>query len=425
MNTVSKSAKSSRRYWLVAALVVALVLRLGAAIGWEQHVCAKKFAFPDSYSYWYLAGQIARGQPYQFGGRDARVFRAPLYPLVLAVFFRARGGNEPPVLWPRLGGAVLGLFAVGGVSWLAIRLFSPRAGVIGAWLAACYPGAIGMSIFILSEAVFVPLMIAQLAFWVAAWQSRTSTATVLWSLSAGLCGGLATLARPSWLLFVPFALVVALVWSRHRRRQLATGALVLAATAATMSPWWVRNYYAVGTWVPTTLQLGASLYDGFNPRATGGSDMWFSKSFHDALVAEDEAAGSGPPRENFEVRLNRRLRAAALAWVREHPAAAVRLAWHKLLRTWSPWPRAAEFQSWPARLVVVIGYLPLALLALVGAVRYVPRGWSYGLCILPAVYTAALHVVFVGSLRYRQPAMLAATVLAAGLLADLSTRKRA
>jgi hypothetical protein len=36
---------------------------------------------------------------------------------------------------------------------------------------------------------------------------------------------------------------------------------------------------------------------------------------------------------------------------------------------------------------------------------------------LPAVYLSLVHVVFVGSIRYREPAMLAMTVLAAGVLA--------
>ena len=36
---------------------------------------------------------------------------------------------------------------------------------------------------------------------------------------------------------------------------------------------------------------------------------------------------------------------------------------------------------------------------------------------LPAVYFTLLHVVFVGSIRYREPAMLAPAVLAAGVLA--------
>ena len=41
---------------------------------------------------------------------------------------------------------------------------------------------------------------------------------------------------------------------------------------------------------------------------------------------------------------------------------------------------------------------------------------------LPAVYVTLMHVVFIGSMRYREPAMMAFAVLAAGVLAG-STAK--
>ena len=62
------------------------------------------------------------------------------------------------------------------------------------------------------------------------------------------------------------------------------------------------------------------------------------------------------------------------------------------------------------------------VLGLAGIWRTARRGWPYVLCFIPAVYFTLLHVVFVGSIRYRQPAMLVLIVPAAGWLLESCRR---
>ena len=88
----------------------------------------------------------------------------------------------------------------------------------------------------------------------------------------------------------------------------------------------------------------------------------------------------------------------------------------KLVRIWNVWPNEASLSRWSIRLVVLATYVPLLALALVGVWRFTPRGWPYMLAWLPAVYITLLHIVFIGSIRYREPAMLALAVLAAGVI---------
>jgi hypothetical protein len=57
-------------------------------------------------------------------------------------------------------------------------------------------------------------------------------------------------------------------------------------------------------------------------------------------------------------------------------------------------------------------------------VRTFRRGWPYILCWLPAVYFTLLHTVFVSSIRYREPAMLAMLALAAGALVGGTTEHK-
>ncbi|MBW3597743.1 MAG: glycosyltransferase family 39 protein [Planctomycetes bacterium] len=403
------------RFALLMTLLLgaALAVRLAAAAWWESRLPeGVQFGFGDSQSYWVLAESIARGGPYEYGENGPRVFRTPGYPLVLAPLFLMYTG-EPPTMAARVLGAMLGTLAVAGVAGLAWTCFDARTALAAATLGAIYPGAVAMSVFVLSEAPFCPLMLLQLIVWTKAWKSDDRRTATFWSLAGGVAAGAATLMRPSWLLFTPFALAIGLIGSRARMKHARLGIMMLAALAATMAPWWVRNYIVVGRFVPTTLQVGASLYDGLSPQATGASDMAPGDELQRRLR---QSYPADLPPAKVEAELDEHLRQAALDWARRRPGRALELAWIKLLRIWNIWPNAAEFQSIRLRLIVAIGYTPLLVLGLWGAWRFAPRGWPYVLCLLPAIYFTALHVIFVGSIRYRQPAMLSLIVLAAGVL---------
>jgi 4-amino-4-deoxy-L-arabinose transferase-like glycosyltransferase len=411
--------RRSGKVALVWALLLgaALGVRFAAAAWWESRLPpGLRFGFGDSESYWALAETIAEGRPYRYGENGPQVFRTPGYPLILAPLFLIYDG-EPPTMAGRVLGALLGTATVACVGALAGICFDGRTALVAAAVTTFEPGAVTMSVFILSEAPFCPLMLLQLIAWTKASRSESSQGSAGWSIAAGAAAGAATLMRPSWLLFTPFALAIALVFSRARLRQAVVGAWMLAALVATMTPWWIRNYAVTGRFVPTSLQVGASLYDGLSPHATGASDMRHVDTFarqHRETLPERRLASS-----EWEVELDGALRDAALRWARENPGNALRLAGVKFLRMWNVCPNAAEFQSWRLRLIVAATYTPILILGLWGAWRWSLRGWPYALCVLPAIYFTLLHVVFVASIRYRQPAMLALIVLAAGVAAGV------
>ena len=410
-------------WWLWAGiLALALGVRVGSGIWWQSRLPAEtRFRFGDSDSYWEMGKGLAQGQPLHYG--KARIFRTPGYPLLLAGLFKICGdgrdaAHEPHVLCGRVLSALLGTIAVGGVGILGYLLFGPKTAAIAGFAAALYPEAIALSTFVLSEAPFCPLMVLHLVAWTLAWQAPDVKQRISWSIAGGIAAGLATLMRPSWLLFLPFAIPTGLIFYRERPKQLVIAGVMLAGLCVTMVPWWIRNYQIAGRFVPTTLQVGASLYDGISPQATGTSEMSFVPRFVREQKAADVAAEkAGEPLVGiFEDRLDRRMQAAAVEWAQQNPGRVLQLAGIKFLRMWSPLPNAAEFQSTSLRLVLAITYTPVILLALVGVWRFAPRGWPYLLCVLPAVYFTLLHCVFVSSLRYRQPAMLVLIVLATGVL---------
>jgi 4-amino-4-deoxy-L-arabinose transferase-like glycosyltransferase len=390
---------------------------------------------------------------------DRRVFRTPGYPALLAGLFWLADGR-PTVMWARVLNAVLGVLAVSGVMLLAGMLFDRQSALVAGAVTAVYPSAISMSVFVLSEAPFCPLMVLQLILWIKAWNGRSARAASGWALAAGLVAGFATLVRPSWLLFTPAAALIgwaggsaASRWGVPRKshgagrllpesrtvascsrgaesgrtaaRHALIGLSLLLGLIAAMSPWWIRNGRVTGRFVPTTLQVGESLYDGLNPQATGASDMRFVDDFRIQLRSEDaNTATSRSRRDRFEQRLDRRMRDAAIEWAADHPWAVLRLAGIKFLRMWNVWPNEPSLRHWSFRLMLMVAYTPVLLLALYGAWCFSGRGWPYVLCFLPAAYFTCLHMVFVGSIRYRQPAMLPLIAVAAGALVHIVRRRR-
>jgi 4-amino-4-deoxy-L-arabinose transferase-like glycosyltransferase len=405
------------RNTLILLLAAAFVLRLAAGWAWQSRFDQQRFGMGDSESYWTLGLAIADGKPYECGPERAQVFRTPGYPMLLAPVAWLLGDNQKAVLLARAEAALLGTLAVAAVWWLTRLLFDRRAALLAAALATIYPEAIALGALILSEAPFAPLMLLQLVLWTLAWQAPSKTRMAILGFCGGLAAGAATLMRPSWLLFTPLAALVgvlAAMASRHAKeprasffRHLLIGSCMILGLVVAMLPWWIRNARNTGRFVPTTLQVGASLYDGLNPEATGASNMDFVPRF----VAEQlQADGES---KDFEVQLDRRMRTEALAWAKANPGRAVQLAGVKFLRMWNIWPNEPRLNSWPIRLAVFFTYTPLLIFAIIGAWRTLGRGWPYILCWLPAVYLTMLHVVFVSSIRYREPAMLALLALAA------------
>lgn len=433
-DTPQRGAAQAAVWWL-GILGLALAIRWAAAVAWQAQAAADGvwLRFGDSDSYWVLAGQLAAGESYQYGSPYAKMFRVPLYPLWLAPW-RWLIDGDVAVLAARLSGGVLGVLCVALVMRAAGRLGGSTAAYAAGMLAAVYPGAIGMSVFILSEAIFCPLMLLTLlvmarglgpqpaAPGVTVGRRRELAAAVVCGVGAGVVSGLAILSRPSWILW-PVAVGVAAgllnLWRPICRisgvTRLRWGLFLVCLTLAPllpMAPWIARNWRLTGRWVPTSLQVGASLYDGLHAGASGGSDegMRFTEPRLARLIEQVESGEVVS--DSVEWLLNQQLQREAVAWASENRSDALRLGLLKLWRTWRPWPSAGQVGS----RVVVLGegvlYTLIVALAMLGLAVHRRGGWPVWIWALPVPYYAAIHAVFVGSVRYRQPAVLALCVLA-------------
>ncbi len=443
---------------VVAILLLAFGLRVAAAFVWQAQADQENtfFRFGDSESYWVLGQSIADGKPYQYHSSETKIFRAPVYPLVLSL----TAWIEPQrtaVIASRMVGCGLGTLCVWIIYWITRRvamdassaifpnsecnvqpsLWINSAALLAALFAAIYPGAIGMSVFILSESIFCPLMIGSLVMLYLSLRAIAINGRLLlgsgliFLLVAGLLSGVANLARPSWLLWSAAVFAVTFISTQRCAQErfnlfeqvkqaLAVSVLFTLAVSLAMSPWWIRNYIVTGKFVPTTLQVGASLYDSFHPGASGGSDegMAFSGEFARELAIERKARQDGQlPADRsdllpFEYVLDQRLKNAAIEWINSNPSDAAKLVLVKFARTWTPLPKASQLGNSAIKYAEAITYVVILLFGVIGCIKTWKRHRIGVLYAAPCIYFAVIHSVFVGSVRYRQPAILALCVLA-------------
>jgi hypothetical protein len=281
--------------------------------------------------------------------------------------------------------------------------------IVACFLASISPAFVGFSVLLLSETLFAMALLASLlAFAKLAKVDEDDVAPgarrrAAWlAVIAGFLSGAATLVRPTWLLVAPAFAVLYLVKARNRKRWLGHVAIVLGGLSFVLAPWTIRNALVTGHFVPTTLWVGASLYDGLSPQATGVSNMEF---------IEDDGLYRRPDVSEYDA--DRHYRQAAIAFAKKHPAQAFELGLKKLWRFCNPFPNSEQFGHWTIWLGVGLFELPVLLLAAIGfwQMRHWPRCWA--LAAGPILYFAMVHSVFVGSLRYRLPAEYALLVLSA------------
>ena len=418
---------------LLLTLLVALALRLGLAFVVEQRVAAAPGSVclipGDADGYWELARKIVAGQDYSIYSPPRYALRMPGFPVLLAISQRLFGEDT---FAARCLLACVGTVACGLTYWLGRELCDHSTGLLAAIYTALSPTLALFSVLLLSETAFAAALLASLIAIARMARCRMGTparplltkagragvpilqiATLsLDGFSARCCGvsliagvliGVATYMRPTWFYVGPM-IAVAVLWSRRGDRStksiLASFGWLVVGVVVSLSPWVGRNYSVTGHLVPTILWGGPSLYDGLHPGATGDSDMAFFEQ--DQLMAT---------MSEYEMDREYRRRAMTFAW--ENPGRAMWLAVEKQRRYWSLFPNAAQFRDAKLQAIVLLTTLPLFVFALCGA--WLARR-DVSLLTLTAgsmVLFAGLHLLFVGSLRYRLPAEYPLAVLAA------------
>ncbi len=440
---VSCRVHRRERARLFVLLAVAVAAR-GAVLAWAEK-SPEQFDFPDSHRYVRVARNIAAS----LGPIDSEAVRAgtdPVYPWVLSLGLRLGLESDRAVF--RLARIVNAAAAVASVMLLAAigrRLFGGRAGLIAAAILAVDPILLYFNALVLTETLYIALLLGALYCTARAATAgdadappsapRDCRAPVAWCLAAGAAMGLGTLTRSTALL-LPLFMIPVFGAAPLRGSRLVSILAVLIGAAGIMTPTILRNYHVVGHFVPVRTGSGPSLLEALGPWADGAPGM-------DRIIYPPMPEGVG------EYERDRLCREAAWAWARANPGAAVRLAFVKAGRTWSPLLHAQGHSGGIQQVVSVVTVVPIYILALAGVRRLrsgrhapgkdagregspraaedlggLPGRWLIALLLVPAAYFTLIHMVFVGSVRYRVPVMPLLFLLAAVALDKLLARGR-
>lgn len=416
MNNTACGSRMRRWGWLIVLFVIAGGLRAG----WVCFRCGGEDSpgheYPDEEAYWDVARSLAAGEGLvdEFGYRATYM---PGYPAFLALFAdRADVSLHTRLYWARLIQAVLGALVAPGVYLLAVRWLSLAGSeseravsgatvpVLAGLAAAFDPFLVFFSGLLLTETLFTVALVLAWACVLPLCQ-RNRRAGAGWVIGVALMLWLCLMLRPSSVILVPLACVAIVLARRLDRQGLVAGVVVLILVAAGLSPWAARNRRVIGEWRWLTTRGGISLYDGFQPGATGASDLAHTKTMPQV-------------RGLSEVEWDRFFRNQAWSAIRQDPGRAIRLAWAKFRRTWSPWPNVENYRGSAAGLVGAAWTISILVLAVLGwwAQRRALAAWA--VLLLPVAAFTLLHMVYVGSVRYRLPVMPLVVVLAAAGLAE-------
>ena len=207
----------------------------------------------DAAQYDTLGWQLAQGLGYRLPGGEPNVYWAPGYPGVLSVIYWLVGHSYLAV---RIVQAILGAEVATLVALIAGRIFDRRTAVVAGVLCACYPGLIGYSGLLLTEALFT-ILLAGMVYWL-----LTITGASSWKSFAGLgvLAGLTALVRAETVLLPLFVFVTLRVFFRDRSVTVKRVVLVYATVALTLTPWAARNYAVTGEFIPLTVHGGDVLW---------------------------------------------------------------------------------------------------------------------------------------------------------------------
>ena len=334
--------ESNKRTILVGVLILALLLRLTAAVILPIDYRLRK----DALLYVSVAEHLLDDGVYgeELGVPFALV--PPAYPLFLAGIFALAGRSLMAV---RLAQVAVGVLAV-WLTYLAGKYtFSDRVGLGAALIYAIYPPFVVYVAPYLTEALYIPLFALYLAFLVQSIREPSVKYTAL----AGVGFGLAMLTKETLIAF-PLALPLIFWWARFSLRQAIRYVLIfVVVTLVVLSPWLVRNYATFGH----AFYTSRTAYIQYELTGTG----YLAPRFEDEVEERESPVSESDDKYEYYQRYGRTSDLWKPSFFLNQPGTYLRYLFNRLVEFWL---HPNGLWSLPEVFIIRVGYIAAHVLML-------------------------------------------------------------
>lgn len=382
---------------------IALTLRVGFSI-----LVNKTETVGDEVEYDTIGYNLASGHGFSIEPGNPTPIRAPLYPAMLSVVYLIAGHSITAAV---LIQSVLGALTCVCVFILSRHLFGIRIAFLAGLLSALYPVTIAYGATLLSETLFTFLFVLSILLIFFSFNSIS----LPFSFAAGITLGLATLTRPTTILF-PFAIALALLLAGHvnlyalkKWMMMCCGFLIIIAV------WMGRNYHAFDAFLPVSTGEAIGVY--VTGKMIGGTtwEEGLSEVLTKRNALWEQYAHEGGYRY---IHADRELKTEGMKKIRHHIALYSLLLLRRFPQFWCsshssmfgidlPLSEYLAQGAWGkimARLGLLLFHLVLLCVALAGmaAILKTWRQWA----LLPITFAYfSLHILFDPCNRFTVPVM--------------------
>ena len=181
-----------------------------------------------------------------------------------------------------------------------------------------------------------------------------------------------------------------------------------------LSPWWVHQYQKYGEFVRLSLADGIVLYSGNNSlNKTGGG-----------IVGVDVDMSVFSHEEDPIIR-NNKMKNLAVNFIVDNPSRFIELSGLKFLRFWRLWPHTEHYQQWYVVVASLLSYGLVLFLAIGFVFRNLKNNFRKVMPIFALIgYLTLVHMVTIGSIRYRFPLEPFLIIFASNFFIDIAKKYR-